>query len=374
VAKGQASVTGLGGESIQTQVGLLGARQLPHVQRKAVALQIERTQGNRHLQKVVAALRSDELAAASRTRLSLTSAHVVQRGGRRRRRRPSSRLSPARKRLCESAKALTEDLYRSYGFKTNMPNLVTSLAWRKRWYKFYWRVQYNTVWRTAKKGGVMYTSTFNNLYRFKQTIARHERHINYLIKNRGYRSPKGHEKEAKLKRYGYKFKYLRTYRPGVGRCTITDPKGKVLFYEITRDQVEQALNWLLVQAAIKGYALQKAAPAHGKRLFDYKQVARQAKQAYRRLSNILKRARFDDFKRMLALAKVIDLQWESNYGLGGIGKYEKKIARSLQMYHQRGHRGWALIKLVWKRHALDCWQLAAYRWALRFGTGGKWAK
>jgi hypothetical protein len=253
-----------------------------------------------------------------------------------------------------------------------MPYLETNLAWRKKWYKFYWRIHYNMIWKTITRSKYMYMSTLKHLKQFKETIARHERQINWLVKNKGHRSAEGRNKEAKLKRYGYKFKYLRTYRPGAGRCTIRDPTGKVLFYEITNDQVEQALDWLLRDAALKGYALAKERSAATKMPFSYSQVLSEARREYRGLSRLQKRAKFKDFKKMLTLAKLLELNWQTNYGLGGIGKYEKKIVRALWMFHRRGNRGWKLIKLVWQSHMIDAWKLAAYRWALRFATG-KWS-
>jgi hypothetical protein len=250
-----------------------------------------------------------------------------------------------------------------------MKYLTTPRGWRKKYYKFYWRLHYNMVRATIKKGKYSFMATQRHLSRFKNFMSHYEARINWLRKNRGHRSAQGRNKEAKLVRYGYKFQYLRTYRAGVGRCTIRDPRGTVLFYEITNAQVEQALNWLLRQAVIKGYTLQKARSPAAKIPFSYKQVLKQARQEYRSLSRIRKRARFKDFKKMLTLARLMDLQWETNYGLGGLGRAEDKIVRSLWAFHRRGHRGWKLIKYVWHQHMVDCWKVAAYNWAMRFGTG-----
>jgi hypothetical protein len=370
-------VVPFGHGSMRTQDNLLGDGQLLRAQRQALASRIGSTRGNTRLQSVVASLTPGGTKSgpgeAVRPRAAMHGegqrSRVVQRGNRKRR---VPKLTRKQKRTCERAKALTETLYQMYGFKTSMPYLVTNLAWRKRWYKFYWRIHYNMIWKMITQSKFMYPLTLKHLKQFKETIARHESQINWLIKNKGHRSAQGRNKEAKLVRYGYKFKYLRTYRGGAGRCTICDPGGKVLFYEITNDEVEQALDWLLRDAALKGYALAKERSAAAKIPFSYSQVLSEARREYRGLSRLYKRAKFSDFKKMLTLAKLIELNWETNYGLGGIGKYESKIVRALWMFHQRGNTGWKLIKLVWQSHMIDAWKLAAYRWALRFATG-KWS-
>jgi len=365
-----------GHSSVQQQANLLGDVQLLSAQREALASHIGGTQGNTRLQSVIASLsasrESSRLGESSRPQAATLGpwGRVVQRRGRKSR---VPRLTRKQKRACERAKALTESLYQMYGFKTSMPYLETNLAWRSKWYKFYWRVHYNMIRKMIVRNKFTYPSTFKHLKRFKETMARHESQINWLIKNKGHRSAEGRNKEAKLIRYGYKFQYLRTYRAGAGRCTIRDPGGKVLFYEITNDEVEQALDWLLRDAALKGYVLAKERSAATKIPFSYSQVLSEAKREYRGLSRLYKRAKFGDFKKMLTLAKLIELNWETNYGLGGIGTYEKKIVRALWMFHRRGNRDWKLIKLVWQSHMIDAWKLAAYRWALRFATG-KWSR
>ena len=291
-----------------------------------------------------------------------------------RRRKRSIRLSAEQRRACKGAKFLVDRLYSRYGLDTKRLYFPSSLSnWGKWYYKFSWRLDYAFVWKMIKMNKYSYMSTQKHLRRFKSTMISYERSLRYM-RNIGHRSPQSHNKESELKRCGYRFHYYKSaYTRSAGRCTIKDPSNKVLFYMITTAQIDRAIDWLLRDAKIKGYSSKKTPSAATKIPFNYKQVLREAKIEYNKLSLKKKLAVFNNFKRPLALSKLIEFNWETNYGLGGIGKYEKKIVRSLWNSYKRGHKGWILMKYVWLSHMTECWKLAAYRWALRFATG-KWSR